>query len=256
MKRRPVIAANWKMNLGSMTEARSFVRAIRPPLSHIDGVDSVICPPFTVLAGMAEMLRSSPIGLGAQNIHWDPGGAHTGEISAAMLAGLCQFVIVGHSERRATGSSSESDNSVNRKTHTALESRLTPIICVGEDLAHNEAGETDGVVGDQIESAFEDIPAECAGGCVVAYEPIWAIGSGRAATPVDANRTMGLTIRGRLAGLFGEEVASAMRILYGGSVTSANIADFMVMPEIDGALVGGASLDAQGFVDLVRNACT
>ena len=254
MTRRPIIAANWKMNLGRIDEALILVRRIRPPLSHIDGIDVVVCPPFTVLPKLAEVLRPSPIGLGAQNLHRQLSGAHTGEISASMLAGLCAYVIVGHSERRATGSSDETDESINRKVRTAIEAGLTPIICVGEDLEHNQSGDTDRVVGQQVVAAVGDLPEDSAKRCIIAYEPIWAIGSGRAANPADANRVMGLSIRLRLAERFGPEVSKAIRILYGGSVTAANIAEFMVMPDIDGALVGGASLDASVLVDLVLNA--
>lgn len=254
MNRRPLIAANWKMNLGRPDEALALVRAIRPALSHITDVDVVVCPPFTVLAALSEVLRPSHLGLGAQNLHWESSGAHTGEVSAAMLAELCQYVIVGHSERRATGSSAETDDAFHRKVRAALEAGLHPIVCVGENLEQNESGATDRVVSRQVMAALGDLPADGVGRCIVAYEPVWAIGSGRAATPAEANRVMGLSIRSRLENQFGAEISRAVRILYGGSVTAANIADFMVMPDIDGALVGGASLEADGFVELVRNA--
>ncbi len=242
------------MHLGRLDEALAFVRSIRPALSHVAGADIVLCPPFTVLAALAEVLRSSPIALGAQNMHWDEAGAHTGEISPGMLSGLCDSVILGHSERRVSGSAGESDAAVNRKVHAALAADLTPIVCVGEDLEQNGSGDTHRVVGDQVEAALGDLPAEGAARIVLAYEPIWAIGSGRAATPPAANSIMELTIRGRLSDLFGHATAESVRVLYGGSVTPSNIAEFMSMPAIDGALVGGASLDAKGFVDLVRNA--
>ena len=254
MNRRPLIAANWKMNLGRIEDALTFVRSIRPPLSHLDDVEVVVCPPFTVLAALADVLRPSPIGLGAQNLHWEPAGAHTGEVSASMLAGLCDYVIVGHSERRTTGSSDESDEAVKHKVHAALNAGLKPIVCVGENLEQNENGDTDRVVGRQVMAAIGDLPEDYAAQCIVAYEPIWAIGSGRAATPAEANRVMGLSIRSRLNDHFGAEVAGTVRLLYGGSVTAANIGEFMVMPDIDGALVGGASLEADGFVKLVHNA--
>ena len=254
MNRRPLIAANWKMNLGRIEDALALVRSIRSPLSHLNDVEVVVCPPFTVLASLADVLRPSPIGLGAQNLHWESAGAHTGEISAPMLAGLCDYVIVGHSERRMAGSSDESNEAVARKVPAALNAGLQPIVCVGEDLEQNENGDTDRVVGHQVMAALGCLTDDCATRCIVAYEPIWAIGSGRAATPAEANRVMGLSIRCRLNDHFGAEVAGSVRLLYGGSVTADNIADFMVMPEIDGALVGGASLDARGFVELVRNA--
>ncbi len=254
MRRRSFLAANWKMHLGRPDEARALVRAMRSALSHTANVDVVLFPPFTVIAQLAEVLGPSPIALGAQNMHWEDGGAHTGEISARMLKGLCEYVIVGHSERRATGSADETDAAVNRKVHAALSAELTPVVCVGEKLEQNQSGDTHRVVGDQVAAALGDLQTESAAGCVIAYEPLWAIGSGRAATPPAANRVMGLTIRGRLAELHGTAVAESVRVLYGGSVTAANIAQFMAMPDIDGALVGGASLDAKGFIQLVRNA--
>jgi len=253
MKRRRLIAANWKMNLGTIAEARALVRTIRPALSHTAGVDVVLCPPFTVLAALAEVLGPSPIALGAQNMHWEDAGAHTGEVSPKMLSALCEYVILAHSERRAAGSVDDGDEAISRKVHAALTADLVPIICVGEDLEQKQSGDTDRFVRTQVIAALGDLSPECAARCVIAYEPIWAIGSGRAATPGEANRIMGLTIRGRLAEVFGEQTAESVRVLYGGSVTAGNIGEFMVMPEIDGALVGGASLD-RGFVDLVRNA--
>ena len=251
--RRPLIAANWKMNLGSCAEALDLVRKIRHPLSRVTGVEVVLCPPFTVLAGLAEVLRPSSLALGAQNMHWEDGGAHTGEISPSMLSALCEYVIVGHSERRATGSANDDDSAVNRKARAALAAGLTPIVCVGEDLEQNEHGETDTFVGLQVRAALDGLAPDQARQCLIAYEPIWAIGSGRSASPTVANRTIGLTIRGALAQGLGESVAEEIRVLYGGSVTADNISGFMAMPEIDGALVGGASLD-ENFVDLVRNA--
>lgn len=249
----PLIAGNWKMNLGRPEQALDFVRAIRGPLNGIKGVDRVLCPPFTVLAAVAELLGPTEIGLGAQNMHFDSGGAQTGEIAPDMLADLCQYVILGHSERRAAGGQFETDAAVNRKLKAALEASLTPILCVGENLGQNEAGETHAFVGGQVRLALEGLSSEQLVKCVIAYEPIWAIGTGKAATPADANRVMGLTVRGALADRFGEDAAGAVRILYGGSVTADNIASFMAMPEIDGALVGGASLKPD-FVELVRRA--
>jgi triosephosphate isomerase len=251
--RHPIIAGNWKMHLGHVDEALTFVRRIRYQLNGIEGVDRVLCPPFTVLAAVAEVLRPTRIGLGAQTMHWEDRGAHTGEISPAMLAALCQYVILGHSERRAANN--ESDAAVNRKTHAALTHDLTPIICVGENLAQNEAGQTHTFVGGQVRAALAlaGLTAEQAERCVVAYEPLWAIGSGKAATPADANRVIGLTIRGTIAEMFGEATAQAVRVLYGGSVNVENIAAFMAMPEVDGALVGGAGLKPD-FVELVRRA--
>jgi len=251
--RQPIIAGNWKMHLGCVDEALAFVRRIRHPLNEIEGIERVLCPPFTVLAAVAEVLLPTSISLGAQTMHWEERGAHTGEISPSMLEGLCKYVILGHSERRATESMAESDTAINRKVHSALSYGINPIICVGENLQQNEADETHAFVGKQVRAALEGLTDEQAKKCVIAYEPLWAIGTGKAATPADVNRTIGLTLRGAIAELLGEEVAQAMRIQYGGSVNVENIANFMAMPEVDGALVGGASLKPD-FVELVRRA--
>jgi triosephosphate isomerase len=260
--RYPFIAGNWKMNLGQVDEALAFVRHIRYRLNAIEGVERVLCPPFTVLAAVAKVLRPTRIGLGAQTMHWQDEGAYTGEISPAMLAGVCQYVILGHSERR-TGRvavleseaevSVESDATVNRKVHAALAHELVPIICVGENLVQNEADQTHEFVGRQVRAALAGLTATQVKRCVMAYEPLWAIGTGKAATPADANRVIGLTIRGAIAEVFGEAAAQAVRVQYGGSVNVGNIAAFMAMPEVDGALVGGASLKPD-FVELVRRA--
>ncbi len=249
--RKPLIAANWKMNLGRVEEARAFLRRIRPGLSEVQGVEVAICPPFTVLHTLAEILGPSPIALGAQNMHWEAKGAHTGEVSPTMLQGLCDYVIIGHSERRATQSNLESDQALNRKVRSALRHDLTPILCVGERLEQRQAGETERFVAGQVAAALQGLEAAQVARCVIAYEPIWAIGTGEAATPAEANRVIGLVIRGQLAQEFGEATAQQVRVLYGGSVKVDNIADFMRMPEVDGALVGGASLK-ESFVELVR----
>lgn len=251
--RRPIIAANWKMHLGTTAEALALVRKLRPALSRIERADVVLCPPFTVLAALAEVLETSPIALGAQTMHGDERGPHTGDVSPLMLAGLCRYVIVGHSERRAATGPAEDDAAVNRKVRAALAHELIPIVCVGEDAARNAAGHTDAFVGGQVEAAFDGLTPDEVRQCVVAYEPIWAIGTGRSATPADANRTIGLSVRGAIARRHGEETARATRVQYGGSVTVENIGDFMTMPEIDGALVGGASLEPT-FAQLVRAA--
>ena len=251
--RQPIIAGNWKMHLGRVDEALAFVRRIRHPLNEIEGIERVLCPPFSVLAAVAEVLLPTNISLGAQTMHWEERGAHTGEISPAMLEGLCKYVILGHSERRATESMAESDTAINRKVLSAMSHGLNPIICVGENLQQNEAGETHAFVVKQVRAALEGLTAEQAKKCVIAYEPIWAIGTGKAATPADVNRTIGLTVRGAIVELLGEEVAQAVRVQYGGSVNVENIATFMAMPEVDGALVGGASLKPD-FVELVRRA--
>lgn len=251
--RRPILAANWKMNLGRPDEAAAFVRKIRSGLNAIEGIDLVLCPPFTVLQTVAELLGRTRIAVGAQDAHWEPAGAQTGEVSVAMLAGVCRYVILGHSERRAALSRLDDDPAINRKLQAALAQGLTPILCVGENLEQNRAGLTHSFVSGQVRAAFAGVSADQAAGCVIAYEPIWAIGTGEAATPGDANRVISLIVRGALAGLYGESTAQAVRVQYGGSVTPGNIAEFMAMPEVDGALVGGASLKPD-FVELARRA--
>jgi len=253
MVRRPILAANWKMNLGRREEALAFVRKIRRGLNEIEGMDLVLCPPYTVLYQVAELLRPTQIALGAQDAHWEAIGAHTGEIAGAMLAEICRYVILGHSERRATLSRLESDLAINQKLSAALANGLTPILCVGENLEQNRAGQTHEFVSQQVKAAFRGRAAAEVERCVIAYEPIWAIGTGEAATPADANRVIGLTVRGALAEEYGESTAQALRVQYGGSVSVENIADFMAMPEVDGALVGGASLRPD-FVELARAA--
>jgi triosephosphate isomerase len=262
--RRIIIAGNWKMHLGRVDEALAFVRHIRYRLNAIEQVDRVLCPPFTVLAAVAEVIRPTRISLGAQTMHWEDQGAYTGEISPAMLAELCRYVILGHSERR-TGRVAfpdpndgatvgvASNAAVNLKVHAALAHGLIPIVCVGENLSQNEAGQTHEFVGAQVQAALAGLSAEQVAQCVIAYEPLWAIGTGKAATPADANRVIGLTVRGTIAEMCGEPTAQAVRIQYGGSVNVENIVAFMTMPEVDGALVGGASLKPD-FVELVRRA--
>jgi triosephosphate isomerase len=251
--RTPLVAANWKMNLGRPSEAVDFVRRTRHALSQIKGVDIVVCPPFTALHAVEEALRGTRLAVGAQNIHSQPKGAFTGDISGSMLTGLCTFVIIGHSERRASGGHDETDEAIHHKVLAAFGSDLTPIVCVGENLTQNEAGQTGDVVGAQVRAALGRLPAEYVTRAIIAYEPIWAIGTGKAATPADANRTVSLAIRGPLSELFGEDAAQTVRVLYGGSVTVDNIAAFMAMPDLDGALVGGASLK-DDFPELVRRA--
>jgi triosephosphate isomerase len=251
--RKPIIAANWKMNLGRVEEALAFVRQIRHPLNEIKGVDKVLCPPFTVLHALSEVLLPLDIALGAQTMHWMEAGAQTGEISPQMLQEMCRYVILGHSERRASRSEQESNDAINRKVHAALAHDLIPIICVGENLAQNEAGETESFVAGQVRSALLNVKPEQVVNCVIAYEPIWAIGTGKAATPGDVNSLVGLTIRGTIRDLYDEAIAQGLRVQYGGSVNTDNLKSFMDMPEIDGALVGGASLKPD-YVELVRKA--
>jgi triosephosphate isomerase len=246
--RRPILAANWKMNL-TIAEATGFVRSIRRGLNEVKGVDRVLCPPFTALAVVGELLSATEVGVGAQNMHWAEKGAYTGEIAPGMLKELCQYVILGHSERRALFG--ELDEGVNRKVKAALAHGLTPIVCVGETEAEYDAGQTEEVVSRQVRGGLAGLGARQVRELVIAYEPVWAIGTGKAATPAGAGAVIGLTIRGTIAKLHDEETAQAVRVQYGGSVKPGNVADFMAHPDIDGALVGGASLKPD-FVELVR----
>jgi triosephosphate isomerase len=241
------------MHYGQVDEAVHFARKIRAGLNGCTQVERVICPPFTVLSALADVLGATEIGLGAQNMHWDETGAHTGDISPVMITDTCQYVILGHSERRALSGHDDDDAAIQRKVQAALAHGLTPIICVGEGTVQREAGQTESWVAGQVESALSGLAAEQIPGLIFAYEPIWAIGTGQPATAAEANRVIGLTIRGRIAKLHDESSAAQVRVQYGGSVTVENMAEFMAMPEIDGALVGGASLK-ESFVDLVRAA--
>jgi triosephosphate isomerase len=249
-KRIPCMAANWKMNKTS-AEAEAFVRQILPGLMEIGGVERVICPPATALPALAHILKGKGIGLGAQNMHWEEKGAFTGELSAAMVKEWCAYVILGHSERRALFG--ETDEMVAKKVKAALAAGLIPIICVGETLSENEAGRTDEVVRRQMCAAFGGLTAEQTARTIVAYEPVWAIGTGRAAHGPDANRVVAGSIRSVLKESFGQAIADGVRVLYGGSVTPANIDEFLSEPEIDGGLVGGASLKPD-YVEIVRAA--
>jgi triosephosphate isomerase len=242
----PLIAANWKMNT-TVAEAIALVKSMRGGLDKLEGVEKVLCPPFISLTAVGELVENTSIELGAQNMYFAQKGAYTGEVSPLMLAGLCQFAILGHSERRQYFA--ETDELINNKVKAALKAGLKPILCVGEKLEENEAGKTTEVITEQVRADLEGVPSPQ--GLVIAYEPIWAIGTGKAATPEQANQTIGV-IRRLIAELYGGEVAQEMRILYGGSVNRANIAEFISQPEIDGALVGGASLNADEFVSIVE----
>ncbi|MAG14392.1 MAG: triose-phosphate isomerase [Dehalococcoidales bacterium] len=243
--RTPVIAGNWKMNT-TVTEAVALVKAMRAELSKVSNVEKVLCPPFVSLAPVKELIKDSSIKLGAQDLYFTEKGAYTGEISPVMVADLCELVIIGHSERRQYFN--ETSKVVNKKVAAALEVGLKPILCVGEKLAENEAGKTEEVVSKQLKSSLADISN--LDGLIIAYEPVWAIGTGRAATGEQTNETIAF-IRRNISGLYDDKVAQEIRILYGGSVTAANAAGFMVQPEIDGALVGGASLKAAEFLNIV-----
>lgn len=252
--RTPIIAGNWKMNT-TLAAAGELTAAVREPLAQLVAtgrVQAVLCPPFVSLARVGELVRGSGIGVGAQNMYFEPKGAYTGEIAPLMLVDLAQYVILGHSERRQFFG--ETDELVNKKIHSALEYNLQPIVCVGESLRQYEAGETQAFVTGQVRAALAGLNGAQAGGLIFAYEPIWAIGTGKAATGAGANAVIGLTIRGTLADTYGEEVAQRVRVQYGGSVTAKNIEEFIVQPEIDGALVGGASLKADEFIAICEAA--
>ncbi len=242
----PLIAGNWKMNT-TVGEAVGLVNEMRSRLDKIDNVDKVICPPFISLAAVRELIKGSSVKLGAQNIYFEEKGAYTGEISPLMLADLCEFVIIGHSERRQYFN--ETGEVVNRKVQAALRVGLKPILCIGERLAENEAGRTEEVITEQLNLSLAGI--DSLGGLIIAYEPVWAIGTGKAATGKQANNTIGF-IRQTISQKYDKGIAQNLRILYGGSVTADNIAEFINQPEIDGALVGGASLKATEFLSIVK----
>ncbi|MDQ6727670.1 MAG: triose-phosphate isomerase [Actinomycetota bacterium] len=251
--RRPLISGNWKMHHNHL-EAIQVVQKLsyRLTAADYDGVDVSVHPAFTALRSIQLLLDDQriPIALGAQNCHWDPKGAMTGEISVPMLAKLdVAYVIVGHSERRELFG--ETDVEVRRKLEAVIAGGMTPIVCVGETLEEREAGAAESKVTGQVEAALTGLPPEQVAGLVVAYEPIWAIGTGRTATPDDAQATTSL-IRRTAATLFDADLADRIRIQYGGSVKATNIAELMAMPDIDGALVGGASLDPDEFARIVQ----
>ncbi len=252
--RTPIIAGNWKMNK-TIAEARELVTAMRDDLKRLAAtgkVEIVLCPPFTSIPEVAGLVKGTGIEVGGQNVFWEPKGAFTGEISAPMLREVSEYVIIGHSERRQYFG--ETDETVNKKIKAALTYQLKPIVCVGENLAQNEAGQTEAFVGGQVRAAFQGLTREQARGIVVAYEPIWAIGTGRAASGEGANAIVAKAIRAVLAKLYDDDTAQDIRVQYGGSVTPKNVAEFLAQPEIDGALVGGASLVAADFVAICKAA--
>jgi len=249
--RTPMVAGNWKMNKG-LSETRDLIREIYPVLYEMQDVEVVICPPFVGLGVAKREVEDSTIKLGAQNMHWANSGAFTGEISPLMLRELCEYVILGHSERRAMFG--ETDETVNKKVLAALANGLKPIVCVGETLEENQSGITAGVVGRQVRADLASLTAEQAEQVVIAYEPVWAIGTGLAATPEGANAVHKDVIRPILREMFGEEIGDGMRILYGGSVNPGNAAELFGQSDIDGGLIGGASLKADSFIALVKAA--
>lgn len=248
MPRQPLIAGNWKMHTTSR-ECVALCDELRRLVDGVEGVDKMVCPPFLYLHLAVERLKGSTLTVGAQNVHWEEQGAYTGEVSPTMLAELVEFAIIGHSERRQYFC--ETDESVNKKVKAALATGLHPVLCVGERREEREGGRTEEVLVRQVRGAMEgaDLPNDF----IIAYEPVWAIGTGVPAHGPQANEAVAL-IRGQIAALFDEGRAQSARILYGGSVTPESIAEFMEQPEVDGALVGGASLKADSFAQIVLRA--
>jgi len=248
--RKPVIAGNWKLNK-TINEAIELVNSLKRELIDIQGVEIIVCPVYTALSDLSDLLVDSNISLGAQNVYWESSGAFTGEVSSAMLKDAgCEYVIIGHSERRKYFN--ESDQTVNKRIKAAQQSELIPIFCVGETLEEREADKTIDVVKRQLAGGLEGLEKEALLNLIIAYEPVWAIGTGKTATPGQAQEVHSF-IRNWLVENCSEEVAENLRILYGGSVKSANIKELMQQGDIDGALVGGASLDSSSFAELVKN---
>ncbi len=248
-KRIPLIAGNWKMYKTAL-EARESAAALVQRVADVTSCDVMIAPPYTALAAVAEVLQGSPIALGAQNLHWEAEGAYTGEISPSMLkAAGCRYVIIGHSERRQYFG--ETDQGVNRKIRASVKADMIPVVCIGESEAEREADQTFSVLDKQVKIGLEGLVPDDLINLVVAYEPIWAIGTGKTATSEQAQEVHRF-LRTLLSEQFDADYANTVRILYGGSVKPANIAELMAMEDIDGALVGGASLDAETFSQIVR----
>lgn len=247
--RKPIIAANWKMHK-TLSEAKSFVEEIKGLVPSKEKVDAVVCPPALFLDALVELSKNSPVEIGAQNMYFKENGAYTGEISPVALADIgVQYVILGHSERRQLFH--ETNEDVNKKTLTAFQHGLTPIVCCGETFTQREQGQTSEHIENQVRRSLDGVTAEQMKRIVMAYEPIWAIGTGKASTAEDANEVCGL-IRQAIATKFSQEVANQVRIQYGGSVKPSNIGEYMKQPNIDGALVGGASLDPKSFLELLE----
>lgn len=249
--RKKIIAGNWKMNK-TAGEGEALANAIKRELSAETKVDVVLCPAFTAISAVSHAVSGSQIAIGAQNMHWEADGAYTGEISAAMLRDLyCRYVILGHSERRQYFG--ETDASVNKKTHAALAAGLKPIVCVGETLEEREADQIESVITTQINGGLAGLTSVQLKNVIIAYEPVWAIGTGKTATPEQAQDVHAM-IRGLLAKLSDKATADSVRIQYGGSMKPGNAAELLSKPDIDGGLIGGAALDAQSFIDIVKAA--
>ena len=251
--RKTIIAGKWKM-YKTITQAIELANGLKRELFDLDGqdIDMVVCPPFTALTEVYEVIADSNIRLGAQDVYWELEGAFTGEVSPSMLKDLgCQFVIIGHSERRQYFH--ETNESVNKKLKAALKNNLTPIVCVGETLSERERGETFKVLDDHIQNGLKDISAEDILKIVIAYEPVWAIGTGKTATSQQAQEAQKY-IRDLLAKMYNRDISEVVRIQYGGSVKPENIVDLLSQPDVDGALVGGSSLEVKTFAEIVKKA--
>jgi len=248
--RKPFVAGNWKMHK-TTSETAELIDVLQPKIEELSNVEIVFCVPFTSLHVASEKLKKSKIGVGAQNVHWEDQGAFTGEISPLMVKEFGQYVIIGHSERRTFFG--ETNDTVNKRMKAALKSGLIVIVCVGESLQENESGKTAEVITQQMKIAFSDVSVDDLKNVVVAYEPVWAIGTGLACDPNKANEIIKYSIRKPLIEIYGEQTAKEIRVLYGGSVKGSNAKEYFIQPDIDGALVGGASLKLE-FVDIVRAA--
>lgn len=248
--RRPIIAGNWKLN-NTISEAVALTTALKSLVTHCTGVEIIVAPTFTALAAIGDVIKDSNVLLAAQDVYWEDSGAFTGEVSAPMLKDVgCDYVIIGHSERRQYFG--ETNESVNQKVKAALSHDLKPIICVGEQLEDRERGRTETVIENHVTGGIADLSAAELLSSVIAYEPVWAIGTGKTATPAQVQEVHSL-IRKLLTDAYSDEVASQIRIQYGGSVKPENAAELMAQPDVDGALVGGASLQAESFAEIVKN---
>jgi triosephosphate isomerase len=248
--RKKIIAGNWKMNKTN-SEAIQLVKMIKIKVTDIKKIDMVVCPPFTALSSVNDIVRDSNLKLGAQNLFWEEKGAYTGEISVNMILSTgCSYVIIGHSERRQYFG--ETDETVNKKIKTALKSGLLPIVCIGETLEQREKGITQEIIDRQIRGGFSGLTSSDISKIIIAYEPVWAIGTGRNATPEQAQEVHSF-IRKVLSQMYDKNLSENLRIQYGGSVNTKNSRDLLSQPDIDGALVGGASLEADSFVDIIKS---
>lgn len=245
----PIIAGNWKMNK-TPAEALEYVNGMKDELALYTKIERIVCPPYMAIPYISKALKGTGVGVGAQDVHWKDSGAFTSSISPNMLVGLAEYVIIGHSETRQY--LGVTDMQVNKKTKAALASNLKPIVAIGETLEQNERGETEAVCSTQLQAALQDVSPEEMAKIVIAYEPIWAIGTGKTATPEQAQDIIGNVVRQTLVELYGYDIAQATRIQYGGSMTAANCGDLMKQPDIDGGLIGGASLKKDDFLAIIR----